>query len=285
MDWKAGRRSSNVQDRRGVRMKKGSIGIGGIVVILIGLFMGADLNTMLGLVSGGTQSASYQQSPSSQSQHNDEKSQFVSVILASNEDLWQSQLRHYNYKFRAPQMILFSDRTQSGCGLASAKTGPFYCPADEKIYIDLNFIQDMQRLGATRNQKVAGNFAMAYVIGHEFGHHISNLIGTLPKAHRAMKNAGNKTRANAISVALELQADCFAGVWAANLSNYNIKISRADIEAGLRAAAAVGDDHIMQSAGQSVNPENFTHGSAKQRSEWFTRGLQSGDMQSCNTFR
>lgn len=283
MDWKGGRRSTNVQDRRGKGVKAGGgIGLVGLIVILIGWAMGVDPRTMLGLVEGSQQITGSTQT--TQTASNDEQSEFVRVMLGSNEDLWQKQFQQYGQRFSVPQLILFSGQTQSACGLASSATGPFYCPADQKIYIDLDFIRQMQQLGASNNQQVAGNFAMGYVIAHEFGHHISNELGILPKVHQAMQAARSQSEANAYSVKLELQADCFAGVWAANLGNYNINITQQDIENGLRAARAVGDDHIMQSSGRSVNPENFTHGSSEQRMKWFTTGLNAGDMNVCDTF-
>lgn len=282
MDWKSGRQSRNVQDRRGMGIgaKTGGIGLGGIVIVLIGWALGVDPSTMLGLV----ESTQTQNTQTTQRAQNDEQSQFVRVILGSNEDFWKSELAKHGIKFTEPQLVLFSNQTQSGCGAASAAAGPFYCPADQKIYIDLNFIREMQQLGATSQRQVAGNFAMAYVIGHEYGHHISNLIGVLPKAHQAMQNASSQAQANAISVRLELQADCFAGVWAANLEKYRIKVTQADLQEGLRAANAVGDDHIMESAGRRVKEENFTHGSSQQRIQWFTRGLKAGTMTACDTF-
>lgn len=284
MDWKGGRESRNVQDRRGLGVKAGGgVGVVGIVVVLIGWFLGVDPSVMLGLVDG-VQSSTNTASSYSQSAGDDEQSQFVRVMLGANEDFWNAELKRYGVRFHAPQLVLFSDRTQSACGMASMLTGPFYCPADQKIYVDLRFIQSMQRLGATRSTEVAGNFAMAYVIGHEYGHHISNLIGVLPKAHQAMQSAGSRARANEISVRLELQADCFAGVWAANLSHYRIRLTQADLQAGLRAASAVGDDRIMQGTGQQVRQENFTHGSSAQRMQWFNRGLNRGDMSACDTF-
>lgn len=286
MDWKSGRRSSNVQDHRGMGVKAGGgIGIVGLIIILIGWFFGIDPRTMLGFVEGAQNLTGGTQTTTNAPPKNDEQSQFVSVMLGANEDFWNSELKRNGVNFRAPKLVLFSDRTQSACGIASAQTGPFYCPADQKIYIDLNFIHQMQKMGATQQQKVAGNFAMAYVLAHEFGHHISNLIGILPKAHQAMQNAGNKAEANRYSVALELQADCFAGVWAANLDKYRISITQADLQEGLRAANAVGDDHIMESAGHTVRPENFTHGSSEQRMKWFMTGLKSGNMNACDTFK
>lgn len=285
MDWRSGRQSNNVQDRRGMGVKAGGgIGIVGLIVVLIGWFFGIDPRTMLGLVEGAQQVTGQTQTSTQTTANNDEQSQFVRVILGANEDFWSSELQKYGVRFRAPQLVLFSQQTQSGCGMASALTGPFYCPVDQKIYVDLNFIHSMQKLGATQNTKVAGNFAMAYVIGHEYGHHISNLIGVLPKAHQAMQAASSSSQANAISVRLELQADCFAGVWAANLDKYQIRVTKADLQEGLQAANAVGDDHIMKSSGKRINQENFTHGSSAQRMQWFNRGLQRGDMNACDTF-
>lgn len=285
MDWQDGRESNNVQDRRGMGVKAGGgIGIIGLIVVVIGWAFGVDPRTMLGLVQGAEQLTGHQQSQQTTPQ-NDEQSKFVRVMLGSNEDVWQKQLQKYGMTFHPAQLILFSGQTQSRCGVASQATGPFYCPADQKIYIDLGFIRQMQQLGATRDNKVAGNFAMGYVIAHEYGHHISNLIGVLPKAHQAMQQASSQARANAISVRLELQADCFAGVWAANLHKYHISITQTDIEKGLQAANAVGDDHIMSQSGRHINPENFTHGSSAQRMQWFERGLKAGDMQACDTFK
>lgn len=286
MDWQGGRRSNNVQDRRGMGVKAtGSIGLGGIIIVLIGWALGISPSTMLGFVQGAEQFTSHHQTSSQTVPQNDEQGQFASVILASNEDFWNAELKQNGAPFSAAKMVLFSGQTQSACGIASSATGPFYCPADQKIYIDLGFINEMQKLGATNQRNVAGNFAMAYVIGHEYGHHISNLVGILPKAHQAMQQANSKAQANAISVRLELQADCFAGVWAANLGKYRINVTQRDLQEGLQAASAVGDDHITKTmTGRAINPENFTHGSSQQRMQWFSKGLQAGNMRACNTF-
>lgn len=286
MDWKGGRRSGNIQDRRGRGMKTGGgIGIVGIIIVLIGWAMGVDPRAMLNFVDSGSQMTTQSASAvSGKSADDDEQKQFVETILGSNEDVWKAQLAKDNVTFKPATLVLFSGRTQSACGTASSQTGPFYCPTDQRIYVDLGFIREMQQLGAVNNQEVVGNFAMGYVIAHEYGHHISNLLGILPQAHQAMEQSTSQAQANAISVRLELQADCFAGVWAANLPKYHISITQNDIAKGLQAAHAVGDDHIMQQAGRRANPENFTHGSSQQRMQWFSRGLKSGNMNACNTF-
>ena len=277
MRWQSGRRSSNIRDRRGSSAAKaGGIGIGSIVIVLIGWFLGIDPSVMLGFVDSTTPQAPANQSAGSAPQ--DEIGDFISVMLASNEDVWQTQFKRYNLPYRTPTLEIFTSATRSACGAASSASGPFYCPGDETIYIDPSFINDMKRMGAP------GDFAFAYVIAHEYGHHISHLTGTLTEAHRAMQRT-DKTRANQISVRLELQADCYAGIWAANLENHNIDIEAGDIEEALKAARAVGDDRIMADAGQSVRPENFTHGSSEQRMQWFQTGLKNGDMNACNTFR
>lgn len=285
MDWKGGRRSRNVEDRRGSgRGVKtgGGIGIVGILIVLGGWILGVNPTTMLGIVQ--TTSSVTNNIGSRSTEIDDEQHDFAEVLLGSNEDVWQAQFRQLGADFTPARFVLFSSSTQSRCGAASAATGPFYCPADSSIYVDFNFIQEMQRLGATDSRQVTGNFAMAYVIAHEYGHHVSNLIGSLSQVHKAMSNARSKAESNQYSVLLELQADCFAGVWANNLAKYNISITRADLEDGLQAAHAVGDDHIMKSSGRSVSHENFTHGSSEQRKQWFATGLRSGDMRSCDTF-
>lgn len=278
MRWQSGRRSSNVSDRRGSPVgKAGGLGLGGIVIVLIGWFLGIDPGAMLGFVDG-IQGQNPGSSQTTGSAPKDEIGDFISVMLASNEDAWQAQFKKYGITYRTPRLEIFSNATRSACGAASSASGPFYCPGDQTIYIDPSFINDMKRMGAP------GDFAFAYVIAHEYGHHISYLTGVLSEAHRAMQRS-DKTRANQISVRLELQADCYAGVWAANLQKYNIELEPGDIEEGLKAARAVGDDRIMASAGQTVRPENFTHGSSEQRMQWFQTGLKSGDMRICDTFR
>lgn len=277
MRWQSGRRSSNIRDRRGAKTA-GGLGFGGLVIVLLGWFLGIDPSAMLGLAEGiQGQTQPRQQTTGAAPQ--DEIGDFISVMLASNEDVWQEQFRKHNLRgYQTPHLEIFSQATRSACGAASSASGPFYCPGDQTIYIDPSFINDMKRMGAP------GDFAFAYVIAHEYGHHISYLTGTLGQAHRAMQQS-HKTRANQISVRLELQADCYAGVWAANLQKYNIQLEPGDIEEGLKAARAVGDDRLMASAGQTIRPENFTHGTSAQRMQWFETGLKGRDMSVCDTFR
>lgn len=278
MRWERGRRSSNVSDRRGAKAA-GGLGLGGIAIVLIGWFLGIDPRTILGFVDGMPGSGTSSQSRGQSSKPQDEIGDFISVMLASNEDVWQEQFRKHNLRrYQTPRLEIFSQATRSACGAASSASGPFYCPGDQTIYIDPSFINDMERMGAP------GDFAFAYVIAHEYGHHISYLTGVLSEAHRVMQRS-DKARANQISVRLELQADCYAGVWAANLQKYNIQLEPGDIEEGLKAARAVGDDRLMASAGQTIRPENFTHGTSAQRMEWFENGLKGRDMSVCDTFR
>lgn len=277
MRWQSGRRSSNIRDRRGAKAA-GGLGLGGLVIVLLGWFLGVDPSAMLGLAEG-IQGQSQPRQQSSGAAPQDEIGDFISVMLASNEDVWQEQFRKHNQRgYQTPRLEIFSQATRSACGTASSASGPFYCPGDQTIYIAPSFINDMKRMGAP------GDFAFAYVIAHEYGHHISYLTGVLGEAHRAMQRT-DRTRANQISVRLELQADCYAGVWAANLQKYNIQLEAGDIEEGLKAAKAVGDDRIMASAGRTVSPENFTHGTSAQRMQWFENGLRGRDMQVCDTFR
>lgn len=276
MRWQSGRRSSNIRDRRGAKAA-GGLGLGGLVIVLLGWFLGVDPSAMLGLAEG-IQGQSQPRQQSSGAAPQDEIGDFISVMLASNEDVWKEQFQKHRIRYQTPRLEIFSNATRSACGAASSASGPFYCPGDQTIYIDPTFINDMKRMGAP------GDFAFAYVIAHEYGHHISYLTGVLGEAHRAMQRT-DRTRANQISVRLELQADCYAGVWAANLQKYNIQLEAGDIEEGLKAAKAVGDDRIMASAGRTVSPENFTHGTSAQRMQWFENGLRGRDMQVCDTFR
>lgn len=314
MDWQKGRRSDNVEDRRdsGGSQPRLSTNMGQqrlmglgkskpamlvmFIFVLFTAFTQKDpsvvIQFLFSLLNSGGQSmllepadSNPQFNQSTKSRRADEASDFIRVMMASNEDVWQEQFQKRNIPFRPTKLVLFSDRTKSGCGMASSQTGPFYCPLDEKIYIDLTFIRQMQQLGASQNSNVAGNFAMGYVIAHEYGHHIHNILGILPKAQKAMHYAGNKAESNALSVRLELQADCFAGVWAANIPRYNIALDEQDIAQGIQAAKAVGDDHILQSYGQKPYQENFTHGSSQQRMQWLKAGIKTGDMSTCDTFK
>ena len=269
MEWQNNRRSSNVEDQRGGGvLVGGGIGLGGLLIVLIGWAFGIDPEG-----SGIGQSQS-----STGSGKDDEAKRFLGAVLASTEDVWQPIFRQYGKSYREPTLVLFEGQVQSACGISSSATGPFYCSADQKLYIDPAFYREMQKMGAS------GEFAFAYVVAHEVGHHVQNLLGTLGQAHTQMRRS-NKATANQISVRIELQADCYAGIWGNKLEKYSkIRIDEKDIRNGLKAAEAVGDDTLMQRAGQRVNPANFTHGSSADRMKWLNTGLQYGEISRCNTF-
>ena len=276
MEWQNNRRSSNVEDRRGGgALIGGSIGLGGLLIVLIGWAFGIDPGTMLGFVEGSGIGQSQSRTGSGK---DDEAKRFLGAVLASTEDVWQPIFRQYGKSYREPTLVLFEGQVQSACGISSSATGPFYCSADQKLYIDPSFYREMQKMGAS------GDFAFAYVVAHEVGHHVQNLLGTLGQAHRYMRQV-SKTEANQISVRIELQADCYAGIWGNKLEKYSkIRLEDGDIREGLKAAEAVGDDTLMQRAGSRVNPANFTHGSAADRMRWLNTGLQYGEINRCNTF-
>ena len=276
MEWQNNRRSSNVEDQRGGgALVGGGIGLGGLLIVLIGWAFGIDPGTMLGFVEG---SGIGQSQSSTGSGKDDEAKRFLGAVLASTEDVWQPIFRQYGKSYREPTLVLFEGQVQSACGISSSATGPFYCSADQKLYIDPAFYREMQKMGAS------GEFAFAYVVAHEVGHHVQNLLGTLGQAHRYMRQV-SKTEANQISVRIELQADCYAGIWGNKLEKYSkIRLHDGDIRDGLKAAEAVGDDTLMQRAGQRVNPANFTHGSSADRMKWLNTGLQYGEINRCNTF-
>ena len=276
MEWQNNRRSSNVEDRRGGgALVGGGIGLGGLLIVLIGWAFVIDPGTMLGFVEG---SGIGQSQSSTGSGKDDEAKRFLGAVLASTEDVWQPIFRQYGKSYREPTLVLFEGQVQSACGISSSATGPFYCSADQKLYSEPAFYREMQKMGAS------GEFAFAYVVAHEVGHHVQNLLGTLGQAHTQMRRS-NKATANQISVRIELQADCYAGIWGNKLEKYSkIRINEADIRNGLKAAEAVGDDTLMQRAGQRVNPANFTHGSSADRMKWLNTGLQYGEISRCNTF-
>ena len=278
MDFRGGRRSRNVDDRRGARSASVKLGGGGaVVIVIIGLLMGQDPMTILSnvLEGGGTTS----QTPAQTSTEEDALADFVSLVLGDTEITWPALMREQiGQTYVAPTLVLFTDRVQSACGMQSAAVGPFYCPADQKVYIDLGFYAELSdRFGAP------GDFAQAYVIAHEVGHHIQNLTGESTRVHRAQQRLP-EAQANELSVRLELQADCYAGVWAHHAERARNVLESGDVEEGLRAAAAIGDDTLQRNAGRAVTPESFTHGSAEQRVRWFRIGMQRGDMNVCDTF-
>lgn len=271
MRWKDKRRSQNVEDRRRLRVGKKSFGIGGLILAAIMAFIIKDPSIFFSsLTEKVTQSATA--APPSSASANDEAAEFSQVILANLEDTWGNIFARANLPYKNPTLVLYSRQVQSACGFNSAATGPFYCPTDQKIYLDLSFLNELKRMGAP------GDFAFAYVIAHEYGHHISNLIGTLPKVHNAQRRL-SKTDGNKLSVLLELQADCFAGVWA-NYANKKYRMLEAgDMREGIQAAASVGDDAIIGN-----RPDMFTHGSSQQRMQWLQAGMRSGNVAMCDTF-
>jgi predicted metalloprotease len=281
MRWEDGRRSENVEDRRGMRVPGGMIGGGGIgvvVIALIAMFLGVDPRVVL---QGVEQAAPpSQQAPAGPRDPAEERlKDFVSVVLADTEDTWAEIFRAGGAQYQPPRLVLFSGAVQSACGTANSAVGPFYCPGDMKVYIDLDFYRMLaQRFGAP------GDFAQAYVIAHEVGHHVQNLLGISEKVHAARQRA-DEARGNALSVRQELQADCMAGVWANHANRSRQILEAGDVEEGLNAAAAIGDDRLQQQGQGHVAPETFTHGSSAQRVRWFRRGLETGRLESCDTFK
>jgi len=289
MRWKTGRRSRNVQDRRGTggfRRGGGSpIAIGGgglgiVVVAIVIALLGGDPTVLLDATAprSGQPPYSYDPSSSETSPEEDVLAEFVSVVLADTEDTWNSIFpREFGGSYQEPNLVLFTGVVQSACGTAQSAVGPFYCPADRQVYIDLSFYQDLQyKLGAP------GDFAQAYVIAHEVGHHIQTLIGVSQQV-RAAQSRVSQTEANQLSVRQELQADCFAGVWAYSANQRGL-LEPGDVEEALNAASQIGDDRLQQRQRGYVTPDSFTHGSSAQRVEWFNRGFTSGDVDQCDTF-
>jgi predicted metalloprotease len=275
MRWIGRRQSGNIEDRRGMSGGKIAVGGGliGVIVLVLNFLMGGDPNAVLNQFQQPTEE-SRATDPAE-----DEMAKFVSVALADNEDVWNSIFAEAGKDFEEPVLVLFSDATESGCGSASSASGPFYCPADRKIYIDLSFMNELQnRFGAK-----GGDFALAYVLAHEVGHHVQNLLGTSGRVHDMQSRLG-EVEANKLSVALELQADYYAGVWAHHNQKINNVLEEGDIEEALSAASAVGDDAIQKKIQGRVVPDAFTHGTSRQRVEWFTKGYRSGKIREGNTF-
>jgi predicted metalloprotease len=282
MRWRLGRRSSNVEDRRHVRMPRGKRaaggGIGLLVIIIIAILLGADPSKLLkdSTYVDSSQNTNYDQSATSSG--SDKLTDFVSVVLADTEDTWNGIFRDYGTSYQEPRLVLFSGAVDSACGYAQSAMGPFYCPRDQKVYIDLSFYRDLKyQLGAP------GDFAQAYVIAHEVGHHVQNLFGISEQVYKARQRL-NKTEGNRLSVMQELQADCFAGVWAHNADKARDILEQGDIEEGLNAASSIGDDRLQKQSQGHVIPDSFTHGSSEQRVRWFKTGIKSGNVSSCNTF-
>ena len=279
MLWENGRRSENVEDRRGIGVGGiASGGVGVVVIALIAMFFGVDPRVIL-------QEAGQGPAPSGQQQAvpvdpvQDKLKDFVSVVLADTEDTWGEIFQHGGSTYEMPKLVLFTGAVRSACGLAQSAVGPFYCPGDRKVFIDLEFYKMLEkRFGAP------GEFAKAYVLAHEVGHHVQNLLGISGKVHAAMERS-SRERANQLSVRQELQADCYAGIWANHANRSRHILEAGDVESGLNAAAAIGDDRLQKQAQGYVAPESFTHGSSAQRVQWFRRGLESGELSACDTFK
>lgn len=283
MKWEGNRESDNVEDKRGsdggFRLGGGSLGIGSVVIALVAsYFFGVNPMTVLNILSGGSDGVAVQQDSAPAPQPTDHLAKFVSVVLADTEDTWTELFRARGADYTRPKLDLFTGGIATACGTGHSASGPFYCPADQKIYIDLRFYEVMQK-----RFHASGEFAEAYVIAHEVGHHVQNLLGISDKVERARQNA-SATQANAMSVRLELQADCFAGIWAFHANRARSILEQGDVEAALNAASAIGDDALQRQSQGHVVPDSFTHGTSTQRVRWFKRGIENGQMDACNTF-
>lgn len=294
MDWRDGRRSDNIDDQRNSPLAAGAPAGLAILIRFLPYLLGSRIGRIILLIGGlgygalylfggspahlaGNQSAVQSQQQLSPQER--ELTDFMSVVLGSTEDVWRSRFQQAGSQYQDPKLVLFRQRVNSACGLTGSAVGPFYCPGDRKLYIDLSFFQEMKnRLGAP------GDFAQAYVIAHEVGHHVQNLLGVSTKIHNAQRGK-SQAEANQLSVKLELQADCLAGIWAHYANNDKIRLETGDIEEAINAAAAVGDDRLQEQASGTVRPERFTHGTSAQRMDWFKRGFESGTVNDCNTFK
>ncbi|MEM9404499.1 MAG: neutral zinc metallopeptidase [Acidobacteriota bacterium] len=287
MKWRGRRVSTNVDDRRGQSPRRGpvgrrgaGVGCGGLLLVLVLSFLtGNDPLQLLEAIGGeqaSTQGSGFPDVPSAPPQ--DALGEFAGVVLAETEDTWNTLFRQMGRNYREPTLVLFSGGVNSACGFNSSAVGPFYCPADSQVYLDLSFFDELsRRFGA------AGDFAQAYVIAHEIGHHVQNQLGISSQVAQ-MRQRSSQTQSNQLSVRLELQADCFAGVWGRFAYERNL-LEPGDLEEAMRAAAAIGDDNIQRRSSGRIRPESWTHGSSEQRQEWLRRGLQSGDPQACETFQ
>ena len=274
------RESENVEDRRGAGMGagRGRLGIGGIVIALaLGYFFGIDPSALMGMLDQGMPTAA--SVPAGKPPADDEMARFVSKVLSSTEDTWRDVFRQSGREYEDPKLVLFTGATPTACGTGQSAMGPFYCPGDRKVYIDLAFYRDLRE-----RFEAPGEFAQAYVIAHEVGHHVQHLLGISDRVRAARGRVG-EAQANALSVKLELQADCFAGVWGRSADTMKRLLEPGEIEQALNAAAAIGDDRLQQQSRGVVVPESFTHGSSEQRVRWFKRGFESGDPKVCDTFK
>ncbi|MFZ4624119.1 MAG: neutral zinc metallopeptidase [Rhodoferax sp.] len=286
MKWEGNRESDNVEDRRDGGGSSGGGGLGGrgigigsiAIALVVSYFLGVNPMTVLGLLSGGSPAPQTQSAPAHKPPADDRMAKFVATVLADTEDVWKQVFAQGGGSYQDPKLVLFRGSTATACGQGQAAMGPFYCPADRKVYIDLGFYETLRdRLGAP------GDFAQAYVIAHEVGHHVQNLLGISGKMDQ-MRSRVSKTEYNALSVRLELQADCFAGVWANHAQAARQLLEQGDVEEAMNAAAKIGDDALQRAAGGTVVPDSFTHGTSAQRQRWFDIGLQNGSVKRCDTF-
>lgn len=281
MRWEGSRKSSNVEDRRGMRVGRGvkTGGIGMVLLALVAMYFGVDPSVILEQVAPSQMSteAPGGSVPGSEGQP-DPLAEFVAVVLADTEDTWNELFRQAGETYQEPTLVLFTDAVNSACGYAQAAVGPFYCPADQKVYIDLGFYRDLKE-----RHQAPGDFAQAYVIAHEIGHHVQNLLGISGQVQQRRSQV-SQAEANQLSVRLELQADCLAGIWAHHAQRTRQILEQGDIEEALNAASAIGDDRLQSQTRGYVSPDSFTHGSSKQRVKWFTRGIETGELEQCNTF-
>lgn len=282
MKWIGRRQSENMEDRRGVSGGKVAVGGGiiGIIILLINLLGGENTQQLTPVLEQLKENQAVSSPAQELSQADREMGEFCATVLADTEDVWSKIFQENGLEYQKPKMVLFTDAVQTGCGSATAASGPFYCPADQKLYMDLAFFEELK----TRFGAQGGDFAIAYVIAHEVGHHVQNLLGTSDKTHQ-LQQQKSEVQANKLSVALELQADFYAGVFTHYDQKYNQVLEAGDIEEALSAAQAVGDDAIQKRMQGQVVPDSFTHGTSQQRMKWFTRGFESGDMQQGNTFQ
>jgi predicted metalloprotease len=280
MRWRGRRQSSNIEDRRGMRVSRGGLvggGIGTLAIALLVIFLGGDPTAVL--QQAGEAPVAATNEPYVESPNEAQWRQEIAVALADTEDAWNAMFADLGGQYREPVLVLFTGAVESGCGFAQAAVGPFYCPPDEKLYIDLGFFDQLQaELGA------GGDFARAYVVAHEVGHHVQNLMGVSGRVQELRQRVG-AVEANQLSVRLELQADCFAGIYAHRVERYGNVLEAGDAEEAIRAASAVGDDAIQRSAGRAVVPDSFTHGSSEQRMRWFGTGARQGSVEACDTFQ
>jgi uncharacterized protein len=285
MRWEDFRASTNVEDRRGMGIPggRGGLGIGTVIILgLVGWALGIDPRLLIGgaeMVAGGRGGGQVQQQ-GRQGTPQDEAGRFAAAVLGNTEDVWRVVLpQQVNREYRAPKLVLFSQATRSGCGHAQSAMGPFYCPLDQTVYLDLSFFEDMQRRFRT-----GGDFAHAYVIAHEVGHHVENQLGILSRVQARQQEVGERER-NQLSVRVELMADCLAGVWAHHSQQRYRALEQGDVEEAVAAAEAIGDDRLQRQSGGRVVPDSFTHGSSEQRVRWFMQGLKGGTVQGCDAFR